>query len=165
MDEQAAFNRQVGSSNLPAPTITLMKIPMEVSLAMFRHARVDRGALMLALRHMGPHYLKGPFLDEWSDGNPTRYFDYVVTEWLVHFRAPLGTFAFRLDVPGQDAKHYFVRWPDSTLIDLTAEQFADWKVVDYATAKKASMPNIASSRARVLDSLMTVQEKTLKSLP
>ena len=131
-----------------------MRIPLEVSLAMFKHARVNRDDLYQALRHMGPHYLKGPFLDEWSDSNPTRFFDYVVTEWLVHFRSPQGTFAFRSTVPGQDAKHYFVRWPDSTLIDLTAEQFADWKLVDYASAKKASLPDIPSTRARVLDSLM-----------
>jgi hypothetical protein len=141
-----------------------MKIPLAVSEAMFKHARVNRDDLHLALKHMAPHYLKGEYLKAWSDGNPTRYFDYVVPEWLVHFRAPAGSFAFRVPVPGQDAKHYFVRWPDGTIVDLTAEQFEHWELVDYAESKKASMPSVASSRARVLDTLVHAQTG-LRSLP
>lgn len=141
-----------------------MKIPLAVSLAMFKHAKVDRDDLHLALQHMAPHYLKGEYLKAWSDGNPTRFFDYVVTEWLVHFRAPVGSFAFRVPVPGQDAKHYFMRWPDGTIVDLTAEQFTEWELVDYAESKKASMPASPTYRAKVLDTLMVAQ-MGLRSLP
>lgn len=141
-----------------------MKIPLEVSEAMYRHANVNRRDLHLALTRMAPHYLKGEFLKAWSSANPTRYFDYVVTEWLVHFRAPVGSFAFRVPVPGQDAKHYFVRWPDGTIVDLTAEQFDKWELVDYAEARKASLPNALTHRAKVLDALMFAQS-ALQSLP
>ena len=133
-----------------------MKIPSEVSLAMYRHANVNRDDLHNALRQMAPNFLKGEFKREWSDGNPTRNFCYVVTEWLVHYKAPAGTFAFRVNVPGENAKHYFVRWADGTLVDLTAEQFPDWELVDYAAAKKASfMYPSPSKRARVLNTLMS----------
>jgi hypothetical protein len=141
-----------------------MKIPLAVSEAMFHHANVNRDDLHLALRHMAPYFLKGEFRKAWSDGNPTRYFDYVVTEWLAHFRAPAGSFAFRVAVPGQDAKHYFMRWPDGTIVDLTAEQFSEWELVDYAESKKASMPGTPTNRAKVLDTLLLAQQG-LRSLP
>ena len=137
-----------------------MKIPEEVSLAMYRHAGVNRADLHEVLNHMGPRYLKGTFREQWyASGVPTRNFCYVVSEWLIHYVAPKGSFAFRVAVPGEDAKHYFVRWADGTLIDLTAEQFEDWELVDYASAKKASfMYPSPSNRTKVLDSMMSVQK-------
>jgi hypothetical protein len=131
----------------------MSKIPQEVTDAMFRHANVNRADLYDALRHMAPHFL-GEYFRDWSDGNPTRYFDYIVTEWLVHYRAPKGSFPFRVTVPNQVPKHYFVRWADGTIVDLTAEQFEHWETVDYAAAKKASLPATVSGRAKVLDTLM-----------
>lgn len=136
-----------------------MNIPLVVSEAMFAHAHVSREELHEALRWLCPRWLRGPFREAWRPENPTRYADYVVTEWLIHYRAPLGTFAFRVDVPGQQAKHYFTRWPDGTLIDLTAEQFDQWELVDYAAAKKASMPDVPSSRAGLLETFIRLPKK------
>jgi len=131
-----------------------MQIPIEVTNAMFAHAKVDRIDLHAALRQMAGHFLKSPYKDQWSDVNPTRFFDYIVTEWLFHFKAPPGSFPFRVELPFQEAKHYFMRWPDGTIVDLTAEQFSQWELVDYAKAKKASLPNGPTHRARVLNTLM-----------
>ena len=132
-----------------------MKIPIEVSEAMFKHAGVNRTDLHNALRQMGPKYLKGALKKQWSPDNPTRNFCYVVSEWVIAYKAPAGSFAFRLPIPGDDAKHYFVRWADGTIVDLTAEQFDKWELVDYAVAKKASfMYPSPSNRAKVLNQLM-----------
>ena len=136
-----------------------MKIPLDVSSAMFKHANVNRECLHSALIEMSSFVLHGKFLKDWNENNPTRYFDYVVTEWLLHFVAPIGSFAFRVQIPEQDAKHYFARWPDGTIVDLTAEQFPEWELVNYATAKKASLPDSPSSRARILENLMQVCHK------
>jgi hypothetical protein len=135
-----------------------MMIPTEVSLAMFKHADVNRRALFLAFSLMAPHYLRGEFRKTWSAANPSRNFDYVVSEWLICYVAPPGSFAFRMAVPGQVGKHYFVRWTDRTIVDLTAEQFDQWELVDYAAAKKASFaPPSPSFRAKVLDNLMKMK--------
>jgi hypothetical protein len=135
-----------------------MKIPIELSLAMFKHAGVSRDDLHEVLCNMAPRYLKGEFRKEWRPQNPTRNFCYVVSEWLICYVAPPGSFAFRVEVPGEHAKHYFVRWTDGTIVDLTAEQFDAWELVDYANAKKASfMHPSPSARARMLDYMMDTQ--------
>ena len=135
-----------------------MKIPIELSEAMFKHTGVSRDELHQVLRNIGPANLIEPFKSEWTPENPTRGFCYVVSEWLVQYVAPPGTFPFRLLIPGEQGSHYFVRWADGVLIDLTAEQFGDWELVNYADAKKASfaVPS-PSSRARTLDTMMHIQ--------
>jgi hypothetical protein len=135
-----------------------MKIPIELSHAMFKHAGVSRENLHEVLSRMAPLYLKGEFRKEWTPDNPTRNFCYVVAEWLIHYVAPPGSFAFRVAIPGEKAKHYFVRWADGTIVDLTAEQFENWELVDYAAAKKCSfMYPSPSARARMLDAMMHTQ--------
>lgn len=155
MDEHRSFKPEAESSNLSAPTTYHMRIPIETSVAMFVHAGVNREKLHDVLRHMAPYSLKGAFRKDWRADNPTRNFCYVVSEWLIHYVAPAGSLPFRMTVPGEANKHYFVRWADGTLVDLTAEQFDAWETLDYTTAKKASfMFPSPSSRTKVLDTLM-----------
>ena len=125
---------------------------------MYAHAGVDRDTLHQVLTRMAPLYLKGKFKRDWTPANPTRNFCYVISEWLIHYVAPKGSLAFRMPVFGDVAKHYFVRWADDTLIDLSAEQFDNWDTMNYGAANKASfMYPSPSARARMLDSLMDTQ--------
>jgi len=128
-----------------------MRIGVEDSQRMFSLAGVRRDVLLEVLREMGPVYLKGTLKREWSLENPTRNFCYVVSEWLVNFILPSAK-AFRVVIPGDSAKHYFVRLlPTGTIIDLTAEQFEDYSKVEYPAATRATfMYPSPSKRARVL---------------
>eukprot|EP01047_Picozoa_sp_COSAG01_P056073 COSAG01_NODE_6315_length_3741_cov_10.035969_3_plen_115_part_00 len=48
----------------------------------------------------------------------------VVSEFVLHYTAPEGTKAWRLnDFPHSDTIHVFLEWPDGAIVDLTADQF------------------------------------------
>lgn len=122
---------------------------------MFDYAGVDRQQLYAALRIMANEgALKPAAKKTWTPENPTRNFCYVVSEWLHVYRSPAGTRAYSLVVPGDDYKHYFVRWPEGTIVDLTAEQFPDYSLIDYTQAKRASFMMSPSKRAGRLHDLM-----------
>lgn len=132
-----------------------MRIKTEVLDAMFKMAKVDKAAMYAALIEMGPKELKAPLRKDWSPENPTRNFCYVIAEFTLHFGAPSGSKAQSLVIPGDVAKHYYVLTPFGNVLDLAAEQFPDYSVVDYTAAKKANfMFPSPSRRSRRLAELM-----------
>jgi len=119
---------------------------------MYTRVNVDRDVLHDVLREMAPVHLKGTLKRQWSTDNPTRNFCYVVTEWLVRY-VDRTLVAYSVDVPGDDAKHYFARTLQGDLVDLTAEQFGS-RTVPYENARHARfMPPSPSKRTRVLNEL------------
>lgn len=122
---------------------------------MFTIAGIDRHKLYDALRVMGPAELKPHLRSEWSPENPTRNFCYVIAEFVYCYIAPPGSTAHRLKIPGDVADHIFVRWPDRTIADLAADQFADYALVKYDEATKTHFQHPSPSRrARRLAELM-----------
>jgi hypothetical protein len=121
--------------------------------AMFERSGITKDALYTALRTMGREHVKGAALKaEWTPDNPTRNYCYVIAEFVFRFLAPAGSTAYRLDIAGDTAQHYFVRWPDGSLVDLAAEQFPDYyQQVQYDRAVRANfMPPSPSRRAVLL---------------
>lgn len=90
---------------------------------------VDR--LYAALRLMGREQLHDKHM-MWTRDNPTQ--SYVLTEWLHRYHAPDGSQVFKVAVPGDEYVHRFNVWPDGSIIDLAAEQFAN-NSIDYSSAK------------------------------
>ena len=132
-----------------------MRISLEASLAMFEVAGVDRDQLHAVLRSLAKGHLKAALRKHWVPENPTRFFCYAVSEYVWTFLAPPGTHAYSLTIPGEDLKHYFLRWPDGSVVDLTAEQFEDFSLVDYSCGKTARfMYPSPSRRAREIHAAM-----------
>ena len=112
-----------------------MKISTTHLEEMFAVAGLRRDVLHDALRQMGPAFLHKPaYRAEWSPENPTRNFCYVVSEFVYYYLAPRGSKACGLTVPGEEALHRFVKWPDQTIVDLTCDQFSDYSLLDYSRA-------------------------------
>jgi hypothetical protein len=133
----------------------MTRIPLEASQAMFDRAGIDRDKLHGVLRSLAKGHLKAAFRKTWVPENPTRFFCYVVSEYVLNFVAPPGSTAWSLVIPGDEAKHYFIRWPDGTIVDLTAEQFDDFSLVDYSKGKKSHfMYPSPSRRAREVHEAM-----------
>lgn len=131
-----------------------MRIAKKKLDEMFALSGVKKDDLYDALRKMGPVDLKPALRKDWSVENPTRNFCYVVSEFVQNFVLP-GSTAYSLIVPGDDYKHYYVVDNSGHVIDLTAEQFPDYSIIDYQAAKKAHfMHPSPSKRARKLAGLM-----------
>lgn len=112
---------------------------------------------------MGKKYIRGKLLKEqWTEDNPTKNYCYVVSEFVYWYQAPRGTIPYKVNVPGDDGLHRFLRWPCGTIIDLTVEQFPDYSLVDYDKGKVQYFMQIArkgpSKRARHLAKLMGFKE-------
>ena len=107
---------------------------------MFALAGLPRAKLFTALREMGAAGLKGADLQmQWSAENPTRGYCYVVSEMVFWHLAPPKTTAWCLSVPGDNFLHRYLKWPDGSRVDLTAEQFE--QPPDYsAETRRAFMP-------------------------
>lgn len=128
------------------------KIALETSLRMFEHANVDRERMLAALRQMGAKHLKTKQMrDEYDPDNPTRNYCHVIAHFVWCYFAPPGSTSWALAVPDYDTWHRFVRWPDGTLVDLAAEQFPDYSLVEYENAKPMGFraPN-PDTRAQLL---------------
>ncbi len=132
-----------------------MKINFLESQKMFKRSGVSRAKLFKALTEMAPIHLKGALKKQWSSDNPTRNFCYVVTEWLKVYVAPEGSTAYSVPIDGDLEKHYFMRWPNGGVVDLTAEQFEDYSKVDYTKGKKVnSFMFSPTKRVKALQELM-----------
>ncbi len=139
-----------------------MKIDSKKSKKMFEIAGVDREKLFSCLIKMTAkpyNCLKPAAKKSWSPENPTRNYCYVVSEWYLNYKAPKGSIAYSLVVPGDDYKHYFIMHPSKEfgvtgdIVDLTSEQFDDYSLVDYSKGKKAHfMYPSPSKRASILQS-------------
>jgi hypothetical protein len=133
------------------------RIPLKVSQDMYALAGVNRDVLHDVLRSLAKKHLKPAMRKDWSPENPTRNFCYVVAEWLYTLHLPNGSVgphretAWKLVIPGDTALHYYVRNADGVMLDLTAEQFLDFDVVNYGQERKATfMYPSPSRRAREL---------------
>lgn len=121
---------------------------------MFEIAGIKRDDLHDALRKMGRENLKKRDM-KWSEDRPTTNYCYVVTEMVATYLAPEGSTTYKLRVDGYDTWHRFNRWPDGTVVDLTACQFDDHSLVDYSKAGRAGfMTPSPASRSRKLASLL-----------
>jgi hypothetical protein len=87
--------------------------------SMFQTVGIKKTVLHDALRKMGKKYLtagKG----EWTPEKPTTGYCYVVSEYVYHYLAPFGTKSYRLKT--EDGSHWFLKYPNGKIIDLTADQ-------------------------------------------
>eukprot|EP01047_Picozoa_sp_COSAG01_P082979 COSAG01_NODE_17176_length_1172_cov_691.409133_1_plen_369_part_01 len=107
---------------------------------MFKTAGINRKQLHDALKIMGtlPYRNGGVKTDlPWSPKNPTQNYCYVVSEFVLHYAAPEGTKAWRLnDFPHSETIHVFLEWPDGAIVDLTADQFGDTVIPYHDTTRQ-----------------------------
>jgi hypothetical protein len=102
---------------------------------MFETADLSKDELYDALRKMGAKAIKPKFRFGWSEEVPTWCTCYFVSEFAYFYLAPKGTKPYSVKVPGDPGTHRFLMWPDSIIVDLTAEQFPDYGLVRTAYSK------------------------------
>jgi hypothetical protein len=74
---------------------------------------------------------------EWSEDNPTRNHCYVVSEMVYHYLSPKYTKPYILDsIEGENAVHWFLLYPDYSIVDLTCDQFPNYSLVDYTKGRR-----------------------------
>ncbi len=126
--------------------------------SMFKIAGISKEKLHDSLRTMGTKQLKKEMRHEWSPDNPTRCFCYVVSEFLYWYISPYSSDPFSLSIEGDPWIHRFLRWPDKTVVDLTADQFDNYELVDYNLGTRRMFLQTGgkgpSKRARILAELM-----------
>lgn len=98
---------------------------------MFSIVGIKKEDLYNALRKMGRKYLKVD-KDKWTPERPTVGYCYVVSEYVYHYLAPEGTEPYRLKT--NDSSHWFLKYPDGQIIDLTFDQYDD--ELNYNIAQK-----------------------------
>jgi len=120
---------------------------------------IRKEKLHAALRTMGTRFLQTKEMKaQWSTERPTKNYCYTVSELVYWYVAPKGTTVYVTEVPGSlpGVKHWFLRLPDGTVIDLTSDQFDT--EVDYTKGKKSMFLQTGckgpSKRARHLAILM-----------
>jgi len=135
-----------------------MKINPSRLNTMFKFAGVDKTKLYTALRTMGKKHLKKEMRDGWTEENPTRCYCYVVSEFVYWYVSPPGTIPYSLNIVDDPWIHRYLRWPDGTVVDLTAEQFDNYQNLDYNGGKRRMFLQTGckgpSKRARMLAELM-----------
>lgn len=138
----------------------MSKIHKNELSTMFEIVGVSQKKLYDALLQMNTKHLKTKrFKDEWSQDNPTRNYCYVVSEFVWFYLAPKGTTPYGLTVEGDAGLHRYLKYPDGSIIDLTAEQFDDYyNRINYSKGKVRHFLQSActgpSMRAKVLAELM-----------
>lgn len=104
----------------------------------FRFVGLPKKRLYDALVKIGPKDLKNPWKKTWTEDNPVQGFCYVVAEFVYHYLAPVGTKVMRMRDPNASTpkgNHWFLKWPDNTVVDLTIGQFEN--IPNYNAAKGA----------------------------
>jgi hypothetical protein len=116
---------------------------------------IEKEKLHDALRQMGTKYLKPPWRKEWSKERPTTGYCYVVSEVIYHYLAPKGSRPFV--IKNENYNHWFIRDPDGSPIDQTADQFDE--PVDYTLGKPHNFrTKPISNRGRVLAELLGLKK-------
>ena len=113
---------------------------------------IEKKELDDALRKMGRKHLKKPYKDRWTSERPTTGYCYVVSEVYYHYCAPKGSkpHFMKLD---ENETHWFIKHPDGSIVDLTADQFDE--PVDYEKARPhAFQTKNISKRGRILADLL-----------
>lgn len=140
-----------------------MKIDPAFLDSMFAIADVSKDNLHQALRQMGIKHLHPPMRAAWSADNPTKNYCYVVSEYAYWFKAPAGTVAMGLKIPGFNELHRYLSWPCGCIVDLTCDQFPDYRQVNYAAGRPKMFLQCAhkgpSKRAVLLAELLHDKEK------
>lgn len=135
-----------------------MKVSQDKLNKMFEIAGISKESLYGALRTMGVKNLKSFMRPGWTEDNPSWGYCYVVSEMVYWYASPEATKPYSMKVPGDPGTHRFLRWPDGEIIDLTCEQFPDYSLVDYSTAKISYFMQTGckgpSKRAKDLASLL-----------
>jgi hypothetical protein len=102
----------------------------------YEQAGVPRATLHRALRQLGPGALKAGLRAAWSSDNPTKNYCYYVTEMLFRYApACKGYLPYVLKIERERELHRFLRHPDGSIMDLTAEQFGG-RALDYGPAQQ-----------------------------
>jgi hypothetical protein len=142
----------------------IVRVPDDVLAASFARVPFTRAALHAALIELGPKFLKSRDMrDAWTASNPTRNTCYVVSEMVFFFCAPEGTTPMALEVPGDQNKHRFLRYPDGSNVDLACDQFERYELLDYTKAKRSPFMQTGctgpSARARQLADALGLTSK------
>lgn len=122
---------------------------------------IDTQKLHQALREMGSEGLKQPYKDQWLRERPTTGRCYIVAEIVMKYYAPEGSETYRFaDEDGES--HWFVKTPDGTIIDPTADQFDECP--PYHKAKKHHLIPVKgggmSKDAKTLAGKLGLEKKT-----
>jgi hypothetical protein len=132
--------------------------------SMFARVSFTKDQLYTALRTMGPKAIKPAFRAGWSHELPTYCTCYFVAEMVYFYAAPQGTKPYAVHVPGDPGFHRFLKYPNGLIVDLTAEQFPDYRLVEaaYPFAKVTMFMQTGgpgpSKRARTLATLLGYTE-------
>lgn len=116
-----------------------MRIPDELINLMYERSGVNRYLMNQALIYMGPDLLKPQYRDTWSVQYPTRGYCYNVTEFVFHYNKKFleGFYPYVLGgIPNETGNHRYLMNDEGLVIDLTADQFPNWELVDYHNGKK-----------------------------
>ena len=117
---------------------------------------IDKQQLNEALNQMGKKHLKAQYRDEWTPERPITGYCYVVAEVVYHYLAPKGSRPWVLKT-GENKTHWYIRTPDGTVIDLTADQFDD--PVDYNKGKPQNFQTKEiSKRGKILADLLGLKD-------
>jgi len=100
---------------------------------MFNIVGITKAQLHSALREMGPLQLKEKYRSQWSPEKPTSGYCYIVSEVIYHHFAPEGTKSYRLELIHDS--HWFLKYPNGEIIDLTADQNLEDYKYDSAIEK------------------------------
>lgn len=79
--------------------------------------------------------------------------DKLVSEFLYYYVAPKGAHVMSVPVKGQQNLHYFIEWPNETLVDLLLEQY-DFSTLDFAKSKKVKVVKAPSQEVKELAELL-----------
>lgn len=117
---------------------------------------LDKQSLEDALREMGPGHLKKRYRSRWTPERPTTGYCYVLAELAYHYLAPEGSKPCLIDMENGD-RHWFVRTPDGTPIDLSADQ-SDIPFPYDLGRPKGFLTKEPSKRTRMLAGLLGLIE-------
>jgi hypothetical protein len=128
---------------------------------MYDFVGITKDKLWSVLRDMGTDFLTIKSIkDFWTPDLPTTGYCYVVAEFIYCYIAPKGTVALVVKVEEPvEIHHWFLKYPDGTIVDLTKDQFKEFP--DYTKAKKRPfLGKSPSKRTRELAIRLGYEETT-----
>jgi hypothetical protein len=96
------------------------KLPAEVYDAAFKYCGVEKSKLKAALPKVK---------------STTKTRDRIIAEFLFFYVAPQGSDIMTVPIQGASHLHYYLEWPNETVVDLTLEDL-DFSKIDYSKSKK-----------------------------
>jgi hypothetical protein len=152
--DQNAMESWLSARGQSTELITDSEEPLSLD-EMYDFVGISKDKLWSVLREMGTDYLTiDSIKDFWTPDLPTTGYCYVVAEFIYCYIAPKGTVALVVKVDDPvETNHYFIKYPDGTIVDLTQDQFSD--LPDYKKAKRRPfLGKSPSKRTRELAKLL-----------